>query len=250
MHFFDFVFRNTTMLIRVLLLMILATSCAYADESAVRDRLLNKHPQLGRVDQVNKSPIAGLYEVVTPEHVLYTDESGDFIISGNIWDLRTMRNITEERERSLYSVDFSHLPFELAMKEVKGNGKRKMFIFTDPNCTYCKRLEHELKQVSNVTIYRLMYPIFPGSDQKVHAVWCSKDKTKSWEKMMLDGVLPPKPSNSKCSYPIARAMEWGKKMRVNGTPALVFSDGVLVPGALPAAEIEKALNGDTNKPKE
>lgn len=247
MHSFDLAFRNTNMLIRVLLMMILATSCAYADESAVRDRLLKKHPQLGQVDQVNKSPITGLYEVVTPEHVLYTDESGDYIISGNIWDLRTMRNITEERERALFSVDFDRLPFDLAMKEIKGNGKRKMFIFTDPNCFYCKRLEHELQQVSNVTIYRLMYPIFPGSDQKVHAVWCTKNKTRTWEKMMLQGTLPAKPSSPKCKYPIARAMEWGKKMRVNGTPALVFSNGVLVPGALPAAEIDKALNGETPK---
>lgn len=232
-----------------LLTLLLLISCsAYADEKEVRERLLKKHPQIGQVTQVNKSPIVGLYEVVTPEHVLYTDKSGDFLIAGSVWDLRSMKNLTEARERVLFAVNFNNLPFSLALKEVKGDGSRKMFVFTDPNCTYCKKLEGELQQVSNVTIYRLLYPIFPGSDQKVRDVWCSNDRNKAWLDLMLQGTVPAPTSNDKCNYPVAQAMELGKKMRVTGTPALVFADGMLVPGALPADELEKALDTPPSAP--
>lgn len=233
-------FRKTAML-KYFLLMLLAISSAYADENAVRDRLQKNYPHIGKVDQVNKSPIAGLYEVVTSDHLFYTDEQTQYLIDGSIWDLRTMHNITEERSRKIFAVDFKTLPFDLAIKQVKGNGKRQMLIFTDPNCHYCKLLEEQLEKVDNVTIYRLMFPIFSGSDEKARNVWCSKDKSKAWTDMMLHDVIPPVAASS-CAYPIAKAMDWGKKLKVNGTPALVFSDGMLVPGALPADELEKALD--------
>lgn len=234
-------FRKTAML-KYLFLMLLAISSAYADENEIRDRLQKNYPHLGKVDQVNKSPIAGLYEVVTPDHLFYTDEQTQYLIDGSIWDLRTMHNITEERSRKIFAVDFKSLPFDLAIKQVKGNGKRQMMVFTDPNCHYCKVLEEQLEKVDNVTIYRLMYPIFEGSDVKVRNIWCTKNKTKAWTDMMVNGVLPSAATDPKCAYPVAKAMDWGRKLKVNGTPALVFSDGTLVPGALPADELEKALD--------
>ncbi len=230
------------MLKYVLPLLLAVSGIAYADETALRERLQKNHPGIGQIDQVNKSPIPGLYEVVTPDHLFYTDKTGNFLINGVIWDLRSMRNLTEERERKLFSVDFKKLPFDMAFKEVKGNGKRQMMIFTDPNCGYCKKLEGELQKVDNVTIYRLMFPIFEGSDVKVRNVWCSKDRTRSWTDMMLSGVNVPTATDPKCTYPVAKAMEWGQKLHINGTPAIVFSDGMLNPGALPAEDIEKALD--------
>ncbi len=235
------------MLKYVLPLLLAVSSIAYADETALRERLQKNHPRIGQIDQVNKSPIPGIYEVVTPDHVFYTDKKGDYLINGAIWDLRSMRNITEERSRKLFAVDYKKLPFELTFKEVKGNGKRQMLIFTDPNCGYCKKLEGELQKVDNVTIYRLMFPIFEGSDVKVRNVWCSNDRTKTWTDMLLNGVVAPAATDPKCNYPVNKALEWGQKMRINGTPALVFSDGTLVPGALPAEEIEKALNDSTRQ---
>lgn len=229
----------------VLPLLLLAASSAYANEATVLARLQKNYPQLGQVQQVHKAPIPGLYEVIALDHVFYTDEAAKYLIDGQIYDLRTMHNLTEERERKLFAVDFDKLPLDLAIKQVKGNGKRRMLVFTDPNCTYCKRLEGELQKVDNVTIYRLLFPIFPGSDEKVRDVWCSQDKNQAWEDMMLKGVMPPAATNPSCTYPANRVMAWGKKMRVNGTPAMVFADGMMVPGALPADEIEKALNGNT-----
>jgi thiol:disulfide interchange protein DsbC len=248
-----FLFRNIAMLKYVLPLLLALSCAAYADETAVRERLQKNHPQLeqqfGNIEQVNKSPVPGLYEVVVPGRLFYTDEEGNYLINGAIWDLRTMHNITEEREKKVFAVDFKTLPFDLAIKEVKGNGKRKMMVFTDPNCGYCKRLEGELQKIDNVTIYRLMFPIFEGSDVKARNVWCSKNKnkTKTWTDMMIDGVMPPAATDPKCTYPVAKAQEWGKRLRVNGTPALFFADGTMNPGALPAEDIEKALDEAAQK---
>jgi thiol:disulfide interchange protein DsbC len=225
---------------KILLLALLTLSSAWAgDLSSIKDRLQKNYPQLGKVMQVNKTPVSGLYEVVTTEHLFYTDEKAQYLIDGSLYELRTMRNLTDERARKFFAVDFNSLPFDLAMKQVKGNGKRKIFIFTDPNCGFCKRLEAELQKVDNVTIYRLLYPIFPGSDEKARNVWCSKDRNTLWEDVMLRGVTPPA---ANCDAPIAKALEWGKRMKVNGTPTLIFADGSQAPGYMPAAELEQALD--------
>lgn len=226
----------------VLPFLLLVASSAYANEASVLARLQKNHPQLGKIEQVHKAPIAGLYEVVALDHLFYTDEKADYLIDGQIYDLRDMRNVTEERERKLFAVAFDKLPLDMTIKEVKGNGKRRMLVFTDPNCAFCKRLEGELEKVDNVTIYRLLFPIFPGSEEKVRNVWCSKDRNQAWTDMMLKGVAP-KAADPGCNYPVNKAMAWGKKMRVNGTPAMVFADGMIVPGALPSDEIERALDG-------
>jgi thiol:disulfide interchange protein DsbC len=231
---------------RILLLMLLAVSCAHAENLAgLKNRLLHNYPRLGKVEQVNKTPVPGLYEVVTTEHLFYVDETGQYLIDGSLYDLHTMRNLTDERERKLFAVKFSSLPFDLAIKQVKGNGKRKIFIFTDPNCGFCKRLEAELQKVDNVTIYRLLYPIFPGSAEKARNIWCGKNRDKAWEAWMLHGVEPP---TANCDAPTNQALEWGNKLKVGGTPTLIFADGSLAPGYMPAAELEQALDGATPQP--
>lgn len=228
---------------RTLLLGLLSISLAHAAETDAASKLkdlLGK--ELGEISQVNKSPIAGLYEVVTSDHVFYADESGQYLIDGSLFDIKNRRNVTEARSRQLFAVDFSKLPLDLAVKKVKGNGSRKMAYFTDPNCGFCKKLERELQNVSDVTLYMFLYPIFDGSAEKVRAVWCSKDKVKAWDNLMLNGVQP---AAGKCDAPIVKVMELGRKLKVNGTPALIFANGVLIPGYMPAAELEKAL--DNNK---
>ncbi len=227
-------------MLRSLLLILLTISCAYADTlSDIRDTLQTHYPQLGKIAQVNKTPINGLYEVITEDHLFYTDEKAQYLIDGAIFDLKTMRNLTDERARKVFALDFSKLPLDLAMKKVKGNGARKLVIFTDPNCGFCKRLEAELVKVDNVTIYRLLFPIFPGSDEKARNVWCSKDRNKAWEDLMLKGIQPP-PGN--CDTPIAKVLELGHKLKVNGTPTLIFADGTVAPGYLPADQLEQTMN--------
>jgi len=217
----------------------LVISSAFASETDIKNALQKKLPQIGQINQVNKSPIPGLFEIVTQDRLFYTDEKAQYLIDGAVFDLKSMRNITDERSRKLFAIDFSKLPLELAVKKVKGNGNRKLAIFTDPNCGFCKKLEQELKQIDNVTLYQFMYPIFPGSAEKVSGVWCSKDQVKAWDDLMLNGITPPVGS---CDTPTDKVMALGKKFKVNGTPALIFGDGTINPGYMPAAELEKALN--------
>jgi thiol:disulfide interchange protein DsbC len=229
---------------RIFLLVFLSVSLAQAAETDVASRLKDTlSKKVGDVEQVNKSPITGLYEVVTSDHIFYADESGQYLIDGAMFDVNARRNITEARARKLFavSVDFNKLPFELALKKVKGNGSRKMAYFTDPNCGWCKKLEKELQGVNDVTLYMFMSTHIGGADsaEKARAVWCSKDRIKAWEDLMLNDV---RPAAGKCEAPTDKVMELSKKYRVNGTPALMFTNGVIVPGFLPLAELNKALD--------
>ncbi len=234
---------------KTLLLLLLSVSLAHAAETdktaaAIKDTLGKNYAQLiGPVDQVNISPIPGLYEVVTGDHIFYTDKTAHYLIDGSMFDLKGRQNLTEARARYLFAVDFDKLPLDLAVKKVKGNGSRKMAYFTDPNCGYCKKLEQELQNVTDVTLYLFLYPIFEGSAEKVQNIWCSNDKAKTWDSLMLNGVQP---AAGKCDVPSNKVLALGKKLRVNGTPALIFANGVINPGYMPADALNKALD-DNNK---
>ena len=220
---------------------LLCCSAAHADDAALKAKLQKNLTQIGTITQVNKSSILGLYEVVTDNNELYyTDEAGRYLIAGEIIDLKDMHNLTQARLKTLFPVDIDKLPLNLAMKRVKGNGQRRMAYFADPNCGYCKKLEAELKNVDNVTLYRFLIPIFKGSDVKIRDILCSADPNKTWEDWMLNGIAPPA---GNCPTPnTAKVLALSEKMRVNGTPTLIFANGTMQPGYLPAADLEKALN--------
>jgi len=226
-------------MLKVLLLLALSISLAHAGEADIKSTLQKKIPQIGQINQVKKSPVPGLYEVITQDHLFYTDAKAEFLIDAAVYDLKTMRNITEERSRKLFAINFNQLPFDNAIKVVHGKGERKLAVFTDPNCGFCKKLEKELLSIDNVTVYHFLYPIFPGSEEKAKAVWCSKDRAKAWNDLMHDGVVPP---TGNCDTPIEKNMALGRKFKVNGTPALIFENGTINPGYMPAADLDKALN--------
>ena len=235
-------------MLRIFLLLLLSVSLAHAAETdktaaAIKNTMIKNYEQLiGPVDQVNKTPIPGLYEVVTGDHIFYTDKSAQYLIDGNMFDLKARHNLTQERSQKLFAIDFSTLPLDLAVKRVKGNGSRKMAYFADPNCGYCKKLEQELESVNDVTLYLFLYPIFEGSAEMVQNIWCSADKAKTWEDQMLKGIHPP--AVAKCDTPTDKVLALGRKLRVNGTPALVFANGVINPGYMPAAALNTALDAD------
>ncbi len=228
----------------VLLLAVSFSLLAYANEAEIKSTLQKKVPQLGQIKQVVKSPVPGLYEVMAQDQLFYTDDKAQFLIDGVVYDLKNMRNITEERSRKLFAIPFDSLPLENAIKVVRGKGERKIAVFSDPNCGYCKKLEKEFLNVDNVTIYTFLYPTFQGSEEKSRAVWCSKDRVKAWNDLMLKDVTPP---SGTCETPFAKNMALGKKLKVNGTPALVFADGTLNPGYMPAAELDKALTAAASR---
>ncbi len=197
-------------------------------------------PQV-KVDAVRKTGVLGLYEIQVGGDLLYTDEKVNYLVTGDILDIKARRNLTDERKQKLAQIDFSELPLELAAKQVKGNGKRVLATFEDPNCSYCKKLAEELQKINDVTIYTFIYPIFPQSGELAKNIWCAADRAKAWNDYMLRGIEPP--AAAKCDTAgLDRVAALGRRLNIRGTPALFFADGSRVPGYLPAAGLEKALN--------
>lgn len=215
---------------------------AMADEADIRKNLSARMPEFPTIDEVTKSPIPGLYEIRIGHDILYTDERGDHLISGSMIDTRTKTDLTEARVEKLTAIDFATLPLKDAIVIKQGNGTRKVAVFADPNCGYCKRFERDLMSVKDVTIYTFLYPILgPNSNEKASAIWCAKDSQKTWRAWMVDGT-PPSAAVEKCDVSaIRRNIALGRKHRVQGTPALVLEDGTKLPGAIPSAEIERRL---------
>ena len=212
-----------------------------AQEATIRKNLGERIPQLAKIDEVSKSPISGLFEIrVNGTEIYYTDAQGNYLVQGSLIDTKQRRNLTEERVDKLTAISFDALPFKDAFTIVRGNGKRKLAVFEDPNCGYCKRFERELQNVDNVTIHMFLYPILsPDSTEKSKAIWCAKDKAKAWQDWM---VRDQSPKAASCdSAAIERNVEIGRKYKITGTPTLIFADGARVPGAISAAEVEKHL---------
>lgn len=227
-------------------LLALATSlllapAAMADEAAIRKNLAERLPNFPAIDEVNKTPIAGIYEVRFGSELIYTDENGSYVIQGSLIDTRTRTNITEARLSKLSAIDFAQLPLKDAIVWKNGTGARKMAVFADPNCGYCKRFEADLQKIKNVTVYTFLLPVLGGdSPQKSENIWCAKDQVKTWLSWMLNNKTPPK-NMAACSTPIERNLAFAQKYRINGTPAIIFADGTRIPGAINAEQIEKHL---------
>lgn len=223
-----------------------ATLSVAAQEATIRKNLGERIPQLPKIDEITKSPMPGLYEIrVNGTEIYYTDAEGNYLVQGNLIDTRQRRNLTEERVDKLTAISFDSLPLKDAFTIVRGNGKRKLAVFEDPNCGYCKRFERDLQKVDNVTIHTFLYPILSAdSGDKSKAIWCAKDKSKAWQDWMVRDQLP---TTASCdSSAIARNVELGRKYKITGTPTLVFVDGSRVPGAISVAEIEKHLTAAKN----
>lgn len=215
------------------------TAQAMADEAEIKKAMESK---LGaRVESVTKSGYLGLYEVFADGNIVYTDEKGTAIIVGPLIDGKTMKNVTEERMKKLTAIKFSELPLDRAIKQVRGDGKRVMATFEDPNCGYCKRLAKELLKLENVTVYTFLLPILSeDSVRKSKQIWCSSDRAKAWNDWMVEGKAPSGREDCDTSA-IAKNQEFGRKLNISGTPTMFFSDGERVPGAMPLARIEQKL---------
>jgi thiol:disulfide interchange protein DsbC len=220
---------------------VLLSTSAWAQEAAIRKNLAERIPQFGKIDEVTKTPVAGIFEIrVNGTDIYYTDAQGNYLIQGHLIDTKQRRNLTEERIEQLTAVNFEALPFKDSFTIVRGDGKRKLAVFEDPNCGYCKRFEQDLQKINNVTIQLFLYPILSAdSGEKSKNIWCAKDKAKAWQDWMLRNVTPPAASCD--SAAIARNVELGHRHKINGTPTLVFADGSRVPGAIAADQIEKRL---------
>lgn len=227
--------------VTVLGLLACSLGSAFAQEAAIRKNLAERMPAFARIDEVSKTPINGLYEIrVNESDIFYTDAEGNFLIQGNLIDVRARRNLTEERMEKLSAIDFSALPVKDAFTIVRGNGKRKLAVFEDPNCGYCKRFERDLQKVNDITIYMFLFPILSAdSTDKAKNVWCAKDQGKAWLDMMVRDQAVAKGS---CDTSVLeRNLALGRKHKITGTPTLFFEDGARIPGAISAEQVEQQL---------
>jgi thiol:disulfide interchange protein DsbC len=230
----------------LLALLLLWTSLAAgAQEATIRKNIAERIPQLKNIDEVTKSPVPGLFEIrVNGTEIFYSDAEGNFLIQGSVIDTRQRRNLTEERVEKLLSINFDTLPVKDAFTIVRGNGKRRLAVFEDPNCGYCKRFERDLQKVDNVTIHMFLYPILgPDSADKSRQIWCAKDPAKAWTDYMVRDLALAHTAAPSCDVAaITRNVELGRKHKISGTPTLLFADGSRVPGAISAAQVEKHLS--------
>lgn len=232
-----------------LALMAAFSTLAMADEASVKKAVEAAYPKF-KVDKVTKTPYAGLYEVFMGGQIIYADEKLTFLIAeGRLVDPKTKKDITGERLDELTKIDFSSLPLEQAIKVVKGNGSRKLVVFSDVDCPYCKRLErNELANITDVTIYTFLYPIeqlHPDAANKSKLIWCANNRVKAWEDWILRDQLPNTAGN--CDVPLEKVGQLARKIGVVSTPTMIFADGKRMLGAQPYKEIERMLSVTVKK---
>lgn len=237
-------YKKITQLFLVFALLVLGQASVNADEASVKKAVEGAYPKF-KVESVTKTPFAGLYEVFMAGQIIYTDDKMTFLIAeGRLVDPKTKKDITGERLDELTKIDFSSLPLEQAIKVVKGNGSRKLFVFSDVDCPYCKRLErNELANITDVTIYTYLYPLqqlHPDAPAKSKAIWCAPNRVAAWQDWIMNDQLPKAASNS-CPVPLEKVADLAKKIGVTSTPTLFFSNGKRMMGAQPYKEIEAAM---------
>ncbi|MDQ3184943.1 MAG: DsbC family protein [Pseudomonadota bacterium] len=228
------------------LLLCFAFGAAFADEASLKKALAANFPG-EEIESLKKTPYMGLYEVVVGGELFYTNEKATYFFFGHVVDPQTRQSLTTERLQEVKDarrISTDSLPLEIAIKATRGNGKRRLVVFSDPNCPYCKRLEKELKKITDVTVYTLLYPVLNGSVATATAIWCSADQLKAWDDFMLKDIVP---AGKSCETPMDTLLQTGRRHGITGTPTLIFADGSIVPGMIPAETIEKKLSGTTAK---
>ncbi len=195
---------------------------------------------------VNTTPVAGLYEVVVSgNQVVYTNATADYMLVGDLINVNTRKSLTEEKTAELNKVDFNKLPFDKAIKEVRGNGKLKVAVFSDADCPFCKRLEGEFAKMNDITIYSIMMPIaslHPGAHARTVQLWCQPNRTAAWTNWMRKGEMPPQVTE--CDNPIAETTALGEQLGFSGTPTIVFPNGKVQSGYAPKEQLEAVIKAN------
>jgi thiol:disulfide interchange protein DsbC len=238
---------------KLALLAVLFVAPVLADEAKIRKAL---EPKLGgaKIEGVQPAPVAGLWEVrLRTERglrIIYTDANAAHVIDGSIHEVRTNRDLTEERLRKLNAIKFETLPLDLAVKVQRGNGKRVLAMFSDPYCPACRQFERNLAKIDDITVYVFMYPVIrPENADHSKAVWCSPDRAKAW----LELAAAPQPkipqSSAGCAHPVDKVLDIGRKLGVNSTPTLFLANGERLSGGLGADDLRELLDRSATAPR-
>lgn len=230
----------------LILFLYLLSGAALADETALKKAIQMHFPD-EEIQSLKKTPYLGLHEVVVGGELFYTDEKGEYFFFGHVVDTKTKISLTNARLQEIKNtrrIALDSLPLEHAIKTVRGTGERTLAIFTDPHCPYCKQLEKELVNITDITIYTFLYPVLNNSLQRATEIWCSDDKLKAWDDYMLRDIAP---TGKDCETPLSTLLQVGQKHKITGTPSLIFADGSIVGGLIPADKIEENLNNAIKK---
>ena len=232
--------RYGYLLAAILTLAPLSALAQDAEEAKVRQAIQAKFPKM-TVDTVTRTPFAGLFEVVMGSEVVYTDSRAEFLMGGTLYDIRTMpaRNITQDTTQKIVArtLTTSH---DSAIKMVRGNGRRVLYTFEDPNCGYCRQLYSELGKMNDITVYTFLLPILsPDSTDKSRAIWCARDRAKAWDQMMVKGALSEQ--SKPCDAPLEKNAAIAQRLNIRGTPAIYLANGQQLGGYVPAQQIEQAF---------
>lgn len=223
----------------------LAFACfAQANEAQIRKAIESKLGS-GSIEGISPAPVAGLWEIRVRSRegtqIFYSDSSGAYVIQGNIIEVSTGRDLTEERFRKLTAIKFEALPLDQAVKVQRGEGRRLLAMFSDPYCPYCQQFEKTLLQVDDITVYVFMYPVIrPQNADHSKAVWCSADRVKAWLDLAIDHKRPA--ARPDCDNPVEKNLQLGRALRVNSTPTLILANGERVSGGLSAAALQDVLD--------
>ena len=236
-------FKKYSLVLATLASFIITGSMAQAQtlaEQKVKNEIQKQLGDRAKVTGVKSTPIKDLYEIAIGGDIVYADASGRYLIQGELIDLKSGTNLTEQRSNEINRIKWSDLPLNDAIKIVRGNGARQMAVFADPNCGFCKRLEKSFQDLNNVTIYNFLVPMLSADSlTKSQQIWCASDRAKVWTDWMVGGVVPS--GKTDCANPLDRNAALAKKLGVTGTPAMFFVDGSRIAGAVPLAQIEKKL---------
>lgn len=220
------------------------SACAQASESVIRNALSKQFPG-AQISSIKKTPYSGLFEVYLDDQLVYVDAKAQYVFAGDVIELKSRRNLTQARLNQLQAVKWDTLPLGNALKTVKGNGARKLVVFSDVDCPYCRKFEAELAKVDNITVYTFLYPIeglHPKAVQTSKQIWCAPDRHKAWEEYITTGSVPK--NDGSCVNPVDATIALGSQLKVSGTPTLIFANGQRVPGMVPAAQLERLLSAN------
>lgn len=234
---------KTTFTMLGLMMAVSMPSFAQDESASVLAKLKGMYPST-QFTGIRQAEVSGLYEVMMRNNVAYTDKTGRYFLFGHVWDMKERVDVTAERLAEASKVDINSLPLKDAFVRVKGKGTRKLVLFSDPDCPYCKQIESQLEKLDDVSIYTFPYPLLqlhPEARDKSIAMWCVADKAKAWDDYMKNGKLPS--NKADCENPIDRNIALGNKLGINGTPTMILANGRKLSGALPVDQLEKAIQG-------
>ena len=209
------------------------SAISLANVETLKINLSRYYPNI-QVSNIQATEMPGLYSASLDNQIIYLDENAQYMLVGSMVRLKDQKNLTKDLMLQQNSVDWKQLPFKDAIKTVKGTGKRQLFVFSDPNCPYCKRLEVELDKLNDVTIYTLIYPLKSQSIAVSKQVWCDPNQAYAWKNLLQKNVQPKEKT---CANPIERNRELGKKLGIEGTPTLIFGNGLKMVGGRSAEDI-------------